>query len=349
MTMNNKYNNFKIAWFPEKLESLHKKTVTAPICVRIKPTNKCCHNCYFCVYNHSFSKMHDTMKRIDEIPLEKMKEILDDLKFIGVKAITYSGGGEPLVHKDIFNILRKTIECEIDLSMLTNGQHLEGAIAKIMTKAKWIRVSMDYWNEDSFTESRKIPKSNFYQIAENVFNFSKIKGSCNLGVNYIITKENYDKLLEAFNFMIVIGADNIRFSPVWVPDFYNYHNEIQHQVRGQLDYIYKQNKKGVSIFDSYYIPPIVNKRGYDRCLFSQIVPVIGADLNIYTCHNMAYSPRALIESIKNKKFSEVWFSEKTKKFFQNFKPNISCNHQCANDTKNKILHEIMDCHGDNYV
>lgn len=349
MTLNNKYNNFKIAWFPNKLESLYNNSITAPIYVRIKPTNQCCHNCYFCVYNYSFSKMHDDMKKVDEIPVEKMMEILEDLRYIGVKAITFSGGGEPLVHKDILQILNKTLKCKIDLSMLTNGQFLNGSIAKVMTKAKWIRISMDYWNKKTFVESRKAPSKMFYQIAENVLNFSKIKGSCNLGVNYIVTKENYDKLIDAFNFMTIIGIDNIRFSPVWVPDFYNYHNVIKHQVRNQLNYIYKYNKDKIGIFDSYYISPIINKREYNKCFFSQIVPIIGADSNIYTCHNMAYSHRALIGSIKNKKFSETWFSKETKEFFQNFKPNISCNHQCANDTKNKIIHEIIDCYGDNYV
>jgi 2-iminoacetate synthase ThiH len=83
--MNNKYSDFKIAWFPEKLKSFVEEEIKASIYVRIKPTNRCCHNCYFCVYNYSFSKMHDSMERVDEIPLDKMLEIIDDLKSIGGK------------------------------------------------------------------------------------------------------------------------------------------------------------------------------------------------------------------------------------------------------------------------
>ena len=347
--MNNKYSNFKIAWFPDKLKSLYDDIITAPIYIRIKPTNRCCHNCYFCVYNYSFSKMHDSMKKIDEIPVDKMMEILEDLESIGVKAITYSGGGEPLIHKDIIQILKKTLDCGIDLSMLTNGQFLNGTIAKVMTRAKWIRISMDYWNENTFVESRKVSSRMFYQITENMVNFSKIKDNCDLGINYIITGENHDKLIEAFEFMASTGVDNIRFSPVWVPNFYDYHNNIKYRVRNQLDHIYRIKKNNIDVFDSYNISPIIDEREYKRCFFSRIVPVIGADFNIYTCHNMAYSPKGLIGSIKNNQFSDVWFSEDTKEFFQNFRPDISCNHQCANDTKNKIIHEIVNSRGDNYV
>ncbi len=349
MTMNNKYNNYKIVWFPDKLKSFRNDVVTSPIYVRIKPTNRCCHNCYFCVYNYSFSKMHDDMKRVDEIPTEKMMEILEDLQDIGVKAITYSGGGEPLIHKGIEKILEKTLECKIDLSILTNGQFLSGNIADIMTHAKWIRVSIDYWDEKSFIESRKASPKMFHQIVENVLNFSKKESSCNLGVNYIITKENCEFLIEAFQLVHKMGVDNIRFSPVWVPDFYNYHNTIKYQVREQLDTIYASQIEGIDVFDSYNISPMVNKREYKKCFFSLIVPVIGADLNIYTCHNMAYSPKGLVGSIKNKKFSETWFSRDTENFFQNFRPDISCTHQCANEAKNKIIHQIIECYGDNYV
>lgn len=347
MTMNNKYSNYKIAWFPNKLKALFNNTVTAPIYVRIKPTNRCCHNCYFCVYNYSFSKMHDNMKRTDEISINKMMEILEDLKKIRVKAVTYSGGGEPLVHKNIFKILEKTLECNIDLSILTNGQNLHENIAEILTRAKWIRISMDYWNKDLFTQSRNVPSDKFNQIIKNIIDFSKIKNNCNLGVNYIITKENHETLIEAYDFISSLGIDNIRFSPLWIPNFYPYHSYIKDKVEQQLNYIYSNTL--IDTFDSYKIFPLANKRTYKKCYFSQIVPVIGADLNIYTCHNKAYDPTGLIGSIRNNKFSDIWFSEKTKKFFQDFRTDILCNHQCANDQKNKIIDEILNSYGDNYV
>jgi len=81
--------------------------------------------------------MHENMIRQDEISREKILEILFDLKKIGVKAITYSGGGEPLIHPNIIEIMNKTLEYNIDLSILTNGQKIKwGTSQKYYQKAK---------------------------------------------------------------------------------------------------------------------------------------------------------------------------------------------------------------------
>ena len=115
----NKYSDFKIFHVAGKVNSFLENTITAPIYVRIKPINLCNHGCFFCAYStgfrvkdggeedHIHSGMHEDMKEDDKIPKEKMLEILHDLYKIGVKAITYSGGGEPLMHPDIVEFIVK--------------------------------------------------------------------------------------------------------------------------------------------------------------------------------------------------------------------------------------------------
>lgn len=347
--IHNKYSNYKIVWFRDKLNSFINNEITAPIYVRIKPTNKCCHNCYFCVYNYKFSKMHETTNKIDEIPLNKMIEILDDLKDIGTKAITYSGGGEPLVHKDIIPILKRTLDNKIDLSILTNGQLLSDGRAEILTQAKWIRISIDYFSSESFILSRFGSNVMFEKIQENISKFCKSNRFCEVGVNFIVTNSNYNNLMDSTNFLFDLGVDNIRFSPVWIPNFVEYHYKIQDKVLEQLNQIKLKYKDKINIYDSYKIKEDVNNRSYSKCYFMQVVPVIGADLNVYNCHNKAYSKDGIIGSIKKQKFSELWFSDKSKEYFNNYKCDLNCNHQCANDSKNVFLHEIINSYGDNYV
>jgi len=347
--MKNKYSDLKIVWFNEKMHSLKEGNILAPIYIKIKPTNRCCHNCFFCIYNYSFSKMHETTDRIDEIPIKKMLEILDDLKEIGVKAITYSGGGEPLIHKNITEILDKTLETGIDLSLLTNGQFITEKIAKRLVKSKWVRISIDYFSHQSFVESNRGNVKMFDSLVDNIKAFTSMDRICEVGVNYIITKNNYKNLINSAEFLMSLGVDNIRYSPVWTPDFYNYHKSIEEEVLKALKQIRNQYSNSMIIYDSYKIKEDAIKRKYNKCYFMQIVPVIGADLKIYNCHNKAYSNDGVIGNISNKKFSEVWFSENTKQYFQEFRPDILCNHQCANDKKNENIHEIINCYGDNYV
>ena len=162
-----KYGGLKIVWHHDKLDSLRKGIVTAPICVRIKPTNRCDHRCFYCSYDPDVEETNILsygFNRNDEIPFEKMMEILDDFKEMGVKGITFSGGGEPLIYPRIEEVLKKTIQNGIDLSIITNGQKLEGKKAEYLYNAKWVRISLDSCKPETFCQSRRIPEVLFEKL-----------------------------------------------------------------------------------------------------------------------------------------------------------------------------------------
>ena len=132
------YGTSKIFNHPAKLQSFSEGKIAPPIYVRVKPTNVCNHHCYYCAYD---SNSPSGVDRTLQLPKEKAMEILDDFKEMGVKAVTYSGGGEPLVYPHIIEMMKKTLDYGIDLSMITNGQNLNGEKAELLAKAKWIRIS----------------------------------------------------------------------------------------------------------------------------------------------------------------------------------------------------------------
>ena len=66
------------------------------------------------------------MNERDVMPKAKALELIEDLATMGTKAVTFSGGGEPLLHKDIVEIMTKTVSSGLDLSIITNGQLLAG-------------------------------------------------------------------------------------------------------------------------------------------------------------------------------------------------------------------------------
>ena len=70
------YGNFKIVWHPEKLKSLREKKITPPIYVRLKPTDLCDHQCFYCFYDSDILNRH--FRNREQIPREKIMEILAD-------------------------------------------------------------------------------------------------------------------------------------------------------------------------------------------------------------------------------------------------------------------------------
>lgn len=362
----NKYSNYKILSFPDKVASFTQENITAPIYVRIKPINLCNHGCFFCVYStgfrvkdggekqHIISGMHQGMSEKDLISLVKMNEILDDLARIGTKAVTYSGGGEPLMHPDIVKIMEKTLHNSLDLSVITNGQNLVKEKAEVLSDAKWVRISMDYTSPTQMKRFRNIPEKSFKSIINNIYNFAKIKSKdCDLAVNYIVHQENCEDLFNFAKLLKENGVENIRFSPMYNKNFYDYHSKFDDVVKEQLKKIANELQDSkFSVNSSYDIQNSGSHssiRSYTQCYIMQTVPVIGADLGVYACHNKAYDKSGLIGSIKNISFSELWFKKETGIFIRNFNPKLSCMHECSNDKKNIFINELLNSSNDNFI
>lgn len=362
---NNKYSNFKIFHFPEKLNSFKERRVTAPIYVRIKPINLCNHGCFFCTYSTGFrvkdgaeephinSLMHQDMKEKDKIPEEKLIEILEDLQLLGVKSITWSGGGEPLMHRGIVRAIDFAADIGLDQSIITNGHLLFGDRAVALNQAKWVRVSMDYTNGKQLKRFRNVPEDGFNEILWNISEFARKKPrECDLGVNFIIHKGNWHNLEQFSRELKNSGVENIRFSPMYVPNFREYHAPFYRQVQEQLAKIQDLCDSTFSVNSTYSIEEDGNHgphRAYKRCLIMQTIPVIGADLNVYACHNKAYDQSGLIGSIKDRRFAELWYHPDTWEKMMTFDPQASCQHECANDKKNILINDFLNASTDNFV
>ena len=360
----NKYSDLKILAFPDKIAAFQEGRITAPIYVRIKPTNRCNHGCRFCCYSdgtkrpkdrpefHLQAHMHESMREQDVMPYPKAVELLDDLRDMGVKAVTFSGGGEPLLHPDIVNIMNTALRNGLDLSIITNGQLLSGERAQALAGGKWVRVSIDYTTQKQMVDSRNVAERSFEHVLDNLQNFARIKsGVTDLGINFIVTQYNHEGLIPFARTLKECGVENIRFSPVYVSNFLEYHEPIADRVREQLLEIQTFCDARFSVNSTYSLdsPSKSPVRPFTRCLYAQTVPVVGADLNVYACHNTAYSEHGKIGSIRDRSFKELWFSEQAKSAFLSLNPSMVCFHECANHHKVELFNALADTNLDNFV
>ena len=149
------YSQLKVFRHKDLLGRLENSERCNPLYIRIKPTNVCNHNCYYCHYKNPYLAL-DEYNMNDMIPREKMLEIVEDMREMGVKAVTFSGGGEPLVYPYIEETMEEILSAGIDLSIITNGSMLKGRRAELLAKAKWVRISIDSINAAKYAEIRCI-------------------------------------------------------------------------------------------------------------------------------------------------------------------------------------------------
>ena len=346
--MASKYSSLKIFHYQEKLDSLPQDVseIKAPIHIRIKPTNVCNHNCWYCAYKSDNLQLGQDMVERDFIPLDKMMEILSDCKDMGVKAITFSGGGEPFTYRYFTQTIKKLIEYKIPFASLSNGSRLSGEIAKLFAhNATWLRISMDGWDDLSYAKARDVKIGEFSKIIQNMRDFSALKGSCALGVSFIIDNKNYEHIYEFVELIKDTGVSSIKLSPCVISNEAKandaYHLKIIDEVRKQI----AQAKDALEdtnfeIYDAYHLFDEEVDKKYTWCPYMQILPVIGADLNIYPCQDKAYNlDEGLVGTIQDRSFKEFWFDDKEK--FYKIDPSCHCQHRCVADEKNKMILDYL--------
>ncbi len=322
--------------------------INPPVHIRIKPTNICNHRCRYCAYRDGATKSFgkDAVQRT-YIQKEKMMEIIDDLIDMRVKAVTFSGGGEPFMYPYLLDVVKKLADSPIRFATLTNGSLLKGEIAEIFAECgTWLRVSMDGWDDESYSFYRGVPKGSFSKLMTNMANFKKSGSRCYLGVSYIIDEHNAPLVYQFLKKIKDVGVDSVKLSACLVSDNgsenTSYHKPLLHRVKDQIQRAMEDlREETFEIFDAYNALDDKFEKTYTWCPYLQILPVIGADLNIYACPDKAYNlGKGLLGSIKRQSFKDFWFSDK-KKFFK-INPSLDCGHHCEANHKNRLVIEYLD-------
>lgn len=347
------YTNLKIFHYQHKLDSLppgdHK--TEAPLHIRIKPTNICNHSCNYCAYRNPNLQLGQDMAIADRIPVTKMREIINDCVEMGVKAVTFSGGGEPLCYPHLAASARTLAEGGVRIATLTNGSLLQDEIAEVFSSVgTWIRISMDGWDGPSYTRFRSVGEDEFSKIMTNIRNFKKLNGKCFLGVSYVINRDNANHVFDMACKLKDAGVDSIKFSPCVVRNDAHENNRYHAPVFGMIKEQTQRAKDelqddGFEIFDAYHNLDEKFEKSYEWCPYQQILPVIGADQRIYSCQDKAYNlDCGVLGSIKDKSFKEFWFNER-EKFFK-INPAKHCNHHCVSNGKNMLIHDYLNANPD---
>lgn len=347
------YTRMKIFHFKEKLDSLPQASdsILPPLQVRIKPTNACNHNCWYCAYRAENLQLGQDMNLKDCIPREKMLEIVDDLADMGVLSVTFSGGGDPFCYPHLRETAQRLAEKKIQFAALTNGSRLQGEVADVFSRhATWLRVSMDGWDDASYAEYRGCPEGEFSRVLANMEAFKKLGGPCYLGVCLVVDNRNCSHVYDLIGRLHGAGVDSVKVSPCIVsnsgPENNRYHQPVFATVKEQTALaIAEFAGQDFEIFDSYHTQLETFAKTYRWCPYLQISPVIGADLNVYSCHDKAYNVKeGLLGSIRDTGFKELWRSGKDR--FFHIDPSAVCNHHCVVDASNRQIHEYLDADPD---
>ncbi len=340
------YSNLKFLGHPEQLAALRAGGLAAPVHVRVKPINRCNHACWYCAYRADGLQLGNEMDEHDRLDRTQLLDLADDLIAIGVRAVTFSGGGEPLLHRDLPEVVRRLREGGIRVAALTNGANLQGAMAEAFARyGSWVRVSIDAWDDDSYAEARGIRPGAFTRLIDNLRAFAARRSGCMLGVSLIITEANHRHIAETCALLKEVGVDHVKLSAAVVANEVAannaYHRRFADAVRAEIERARRWQDRGFEVIDHYHELEERFEKPYRSCPFLQYLTVVGADGCVYSCQDKAYTGAGRLGRFLDTGFRAFWFSDHNRRRLARLDPSRDCRHHCVAHQKNLVLHEIL--------
>jgi len=340
------YSSLKFLRFGDHLQALEQGKIVAPVHIRVKPTNHCNHKCWYCAYRTDELALGDEMVEKDYIPADKMLALAHEFVEMGVKAVTFSGGGEPLLYKPLPKIIDVLATGGIRVAALTNGSNLKGSVADAFAQhGTWVRVSLDAWDDDSYVKSRGAKPRDFSQLIENIRAFTARDTKCVLGVSLIVGHDNHPHIAEICAQLKDCGVNHVKVSGAVVSNDIAgnnvYHSPIKEEVARQIALARPLSDATFSVLNHYHDLEDRFEKHYHTCPFLQFLTIVGADQHVYTCQDKAYTKSGRMGSIADSTFKEFWFSDENQQLLKSFDPAERCRHHCVSHSKNLAIHEYL--------
>jgi len=355
--VNSPYSPLKVFHHRDKIDVLKSGGQPLPTHVEVIPSDLCNHNCGFCSYraegyssNQLFGVIRDDGTKNNNpnrmISYGKMREIIEDCAIMGVKSIQVTGGGEPTVHPQHGQIFKDILSQGMELALVTNGGKLSDDVIETLTRANWVRISIDAGLASTYASVREISESAFARTWANVRKLVEANkrnhSKCRIGIGFVVTKENWKEVTLATKLARDAGVNNIRISAFFQNDGAKYYESFHEEAVEECRKAAEMSWPGFSVFNNFgdRVEDLREESpDYSFCGYQHFTTYIGADLNVYRCCVLAYNERGIVGSIKDQRFAELWASEAKKQNFSEFDAR-GCERCMFNNRNRTILYAI---------
>lgn len=339
------YSPLKAAWHTRDIEALRAGRGIVPHQIYLIISDLCNQNCSFCSYrspsgwgSENFgadSGKGFTMNPERMIPAEKAFEILDDCAALGVKAIQFTGGGEPTVHPQHEKIFSHALDLGLQIGLVTNGTRVP---KRVLSRLTWIRVSVDAGTESTYQKAHG--SKLWSRVLDNIAEVASVKGPA-VGASFVVTRENYRELVDFCWLMKARGVSYVKISANLTTDGLAYYDGILDDISSLLDEaktLADSEFTIVSVFERRLEDLRVGRPLHAFCGQQRFAGYIGGDLKVYRCCNTAYTRHGEIGDLNSMRYRD-WFANHTAFAFDSFDAR-SCTH-CQFIERNKIINYLV--------
>lgn len=259
-----------------------KELEKRPPMVDIGTTNYCNANCIMCP--------HSQLKEMGTMELKQYKKIINDCADFGVKAVTLSFFGEPLLDETLIEKIKYAKSKGMSVSFYTNASLLSKIWANYLLKSGLdsITISFDSNNKETYEKIRRGLK--FDAVRKNILGLIKLRNKkhSDLKINLVFVEleENKDEVKDYYkNWEKKVDSVNIINMRNWADEL---------------------KKKGTK--ESFHYR---NEKRFPCALLWQKM-VVDWNSNVVLCCD-DYTNEVVLGNLKNQTVKEIWQGDKLKK------------------------------------
>ncbi|MFH1847196.1 MAG: radical SAM protein [Candidatus Omnitrophota bacterium] len=340
-------DSHKLMYHVDRVNRWEKGETVAPVYMEIAPSGGCNHRCIFCAldyigYDHIF------------LDTKTLKNTIKDAAKCGVKSVMFAGEGEPLLHKDIAEIISFTKKTGIDVAVTTNAVFLKkDLLEKILKHLSWIRISLNAATAKNYQKIHRCMKGDFKKVISNLKTAVKVKRKnrldCAIGVQILLIPENKSEIIKLARMLKNIGVDYLTIKP------FSKHPKSRCDISPKFDYssflrleknLKKiEDKKFKILFRSGTMRKLKEERGYKHCLGLPFWAYISASGDVCACSAYLGDEKFVYGNIYKKKLSAILKSERRRKILKMAANKLNtedCREICRLDEINRYLWEIKN-------
>lgn len=196
----------------------------APVTLEWDLSNRCPYGCTGCHFAHTHSKgpltrtaralplAHDRGGDLADTGL--VLRVLEEAKAAGVRAIVWTGGGEPTTHPDWLEIVTHAYGLGLEQGLYTLGALIRPAQAAVARELlTWVVVSLDHADAETYAREKRTLPGLFGEACDAVRQL--VGGRATVGVSFLLHAGNYTEALPAMLPLgRELGADYVTFRPL---------------------------------------------------------------------------------------------------------------------------------------
>lgn len=318
-----------------------------PIYIEIGLNGSCNHRCIFCALD--FLKYKPDI--LDECCL---KEFICEAAKKGVKAILYSGEGEPLLNRKIAEIVRFTKECDLDVAITSNAVLFSKDLAeKCLPYLSWFRASVDAGTPEMYSRVHKTNSQDFYNVLRNLKEAIKIRNkkryNCIIGAQFLLIPQNYSEVIVLARKLKDIELDYLIVKP------YSQHPASHNKIGSNFKYkdlfylgkeLERYSKSNFQIiFRRHTMEKLEEEIPYKHCLGLPFATFIAVTGDVYPCCIFFGNKDFIFGNIYNESFKNIWEGKKRARIMDMIYKKWDtrkCRKVCRLDEINRYLWELKN-------